>query len=320
MPGILTQADAAGLIPTIVAANFLHALKNYITFPTIILREIERETEIAQYGSTVNVGIAPTGSTVQNLVDGDSVVQQTNAPSFAQVVLNRHQVAAFNQTDIAKMLARPDLDDMQVSAKVAALADAVDSDIATRWADFTATFQGAYGSALSEDTIQAAVTEIAITRRAAGRPLYGVLSGLSGEDLKKIARFTQMNTVGPSQGGNAIQDGMLAGGGGRNAPVFRLGNIGGVMWYITQSVEVTAGAPDQHHNVVFASEGILGAFRSMPIAMPGTGVLQTNMVMDSIPIRVSMQYAAPTLSQLVVVDCLYGTAVGRATFGLELRR
>lgn len=77
------------------------------------------------------------------------------------------------------------------------------------------------------------------------------------------------------------------------------GMIYGDPVYVSNQVPTTAGTPTQTHNLYFHKEAFVLALQQAP--------------------RVQTTYWLKDLSNLVVVDWIYGTNTLRSTFGVELR-
>ena len=77
------------------------------------------------------------------------------------------------------------------------------------------------------------------------------------------------------------------------------GDIYGVPTYYTKQVPVSAGTPQQIHNILFHKEALALALQLAP--------------------RTQSQYIIEYLSNLTVVDTIYGIKTLRTDFGVEVR-
>ena len=80
----------------------------------------------------------------------------------------------------------------------------------------------------------------------------------------------------------------------------------------------TGSAPATTHNLAFAKNAIGLVTRRLPQPLPGTGAIADYAELGNFGMRVMMSYAPNTLAQQFTVDVLYGCAVLRNTFGVQI--
>src|SRR5215467_11872561 len=147
MPAI-TSANVANAIVKLVAADALPALVGNLVMGNLVNRDYE--PTLAQAGDTVNVPIAPQ-LVANNIAEGGAVQPQNPSLSNAQIVLNTHAEATFQIPDITKVLAVPDLLKLYMQPAVVALAERIESDLLSLYAQFTANSPvGVPGTAITE--------------------------------------------------------------------------------------------------------------------------------------------------------------------------
>jgi hypothetical protein len=99
------------------------------------------------------------------------------------------------------------------------------------------------------------------------------------------------------------------------------GTIGKIKdFYVLRSqfVSKTGTSPVATHNLAFAKNGIGLVVRRLPQPLPGTGAIAEYAELGSFGMRVTMSYQPNTLAQQFTVDVLYGAAVLRNNFGVQV--
>ena len=105
MTDYLDLTTEANVLPTIVAAETLGALRSNMALTSLVSRDFDNE--LAIYGQTVNVGLRGT-LTVNDKAEGSDVSVQAPTTTLKSVSLDKHKEITFGEEDIAIMLARPD--------------------------------------------------------------------------------------------------------------------------------------------------------------------------------------------------------------------
>src|ERR1700692_3109792 len=156
--GAITSSNVANAIVKLVAADALPVLVGNLVMGNLVNRDYE--PVLAQAGDTVNVPLPPT-LVANNIAEGGTVQTQNPNLGNAQIVLNTHAEATFQIPDITKVLAVPDLLKLYMQPAVVAIAERIESDILSLYAQFTSnTAVGTAGIALTEATVDAAETAL----------------------------------------------------------------------------------------------------------------------------------------------------------------
>jgi hypothetical protein len=87
----------------------------------------------------------------------------------------------------------------------------------------------------------------------------------------------------------------------------------------SQFVSKTGSSPATTQNIAFAKDAIGLCVRRLPQPLPGTGAIAEYSELGNFGMRVMMSYQPNTLAQQFTVDCLYGVAVLRNNFGVQVR-
>jgi len=301
MPAI-TSANVANAIVKLVAADALPALMGNLVMGNLVNRDFE--PTLAQAGDTVNVPIPPS-LVASNIAEGGTVQTQNPSLGNAQIVLNTHAEATFQVPDVTKVLAVPDLLKLYMQPAVVALAEKIESDLLGLYASFTAnTPVGTAGTPITEAVIDAAETALFQTKVPASEPKYLVVDAATYSQMRQITRFSEFQTAGEA-GLRALIEGTV-------------GKIKDFFVFRSQFVAKTGSAPVTTHNLAFARSAIGLVVRRLPQPLPGTGAIADYAELGNFGMRVVMSYQPNTLAQQFTVDVLYGVAVLRNSFGVQV--
>jgi hypothetical protein len=300
--GIITSANVATAIVKLVAVDALPALVTNLVMGNLVNRDYE--PTLAHSGDTVNVPI-PAVLVANNIAEGGTVQTQNPNLGNAQIVLNTHAEATFQIPDVTKVLAVPDLLKLYMQPAVVALAERIESDLLNLYSQFTANAAvGLPGVAITEAVVDQAETSLfqAMVPASAGK--YLVVDPVTYSALRQIPRFSEYYSAGEA-GLRALVDGAV-------------GKLKDFFIFRSQLVSKTGSAPVTTHNIAFARDGIGLVVRRLPQPLPGTGAIAEYAEMGNFGLRVVMSYQPNTLAQQFTVDVLYGCAVLRNTFGVQV--
>jgi len=301
MPAI-TSANVANAIVKLVAVDALPSLMGNLVMGNLVNRSFE--PTLAQAGDTVNVPIPPT-MVANNLPEGGTVITQNPAVGNAAIVLNTHAEATFQIPDVTKIIAVPDLLKLYMQPAVIALAEKIESDLLNMYSQFTSNAPvGTGGGGISEAVIDSAETALFNAKVPASQPKYLIVDGSTYSELRQITRFSEFSTAGDA-GLRALVDG-------------NVGKIKDFYVFRSQFVAKTGSGPAITHNLGFAKDAIGLVTRRLPQPLPGTGAIAEYAELGNFGMRVIMSYAPNTLAQQFTVDVLYGCAVLRNSFGIQV--
>lgn len=301
MPAI-TSANVAQAIVKLVAADALPALMGNLVMGNLVNRNYE--PVLGQAGDTVNIPIAP-AMAANNIAEAGSVTTQNPNLGNAQIVLNNHVEATFQIPDVTKVLAVPDLLRVYMEPAVVAIAEKIETDLLSLYPQFTAnTPVGTPGTALTEAVIDGAETALFQAKVPQNQQKNLVVDADGYSALRQIPRFSEFRTAGDA-GADAIISGAV-------------GRIKDFFVFRSQFVPKTGTSPVTTHNVAFARDAIGLVIRRLPQPLPGTGAIAEYAELGNFGMRVLMSYQPDTLSQQFTVDVLYGSAVIRNPFGVQV--
>jgi hypothetical protein len=298
----ITSSNVANAIVKLVAADALPALMGNLVMGNLVNRDYE--PALAQAGDTINVPIPPE-LTAHNLTEGSTVSTQNPNLDNAQIVLNTHAEATFLIPDVTKILAVPDLLKLYMQPAVVALAEKIEADLLGLYASFTAnTAVGTGGTAITEAVVDAAETGLFAAKVPANAAKFLVVDPGTYSALRQIPRFSEFNSAGEA-GLRALVDGAV--GKMKDFYIFR-----------SQFVMKTGTSPVTTHNLAFARDAIGLVVRRLPRPLPGTGAIAEYAELGNFGMRVTMSYQPNTLAQQFTVDVLYGCAILRNNFAVQV--
>ncbi len=300
--GAITSANVANAIVKLVAADALPALVGNLVMGNLVNRDYE--PVLAHAGDTVNVPIPPT-LIANNIAEGGTVQPQNPNLGNAQVVLNTHVEATFQIPDVTRVLAVPDLLKVYMEPAVIAIAERIETDLLNTYAGFTANAPvGVAGTAITESTIDLAETALFSAKVPPSEAKYLVVDPNTYSAMRQISRFSEFQTAGEA-GLRAIIDGTF-------------GKIKDFFVFRSQYVGKTGSSPLTTHNLAFTKNALGLVVRRLPQPLPGTGAIAEYAELGNFGMRVTMSYQPNTLSQQFTVDVLYGCAVLRNPFGVQV--
>jgi hypothetical protein len=301
MPSI-TSANVASAIVKLVAADALPALVGNLVMGNLVNRDYE--PTLAQAGDTVNVPIAPQ-LVANNIAEGGTVQPQNPNLGNAQIVLNTHVEATFQIPDVTKVLAVPDLLKVYMQPAVVAIAERIEGDLLNLYAGFSANAPvGTAGTPITEAVIDQAETTLFSSKVPVSEPKYLVVDSNTYSAMRQIPRFSEFDKVGDA-GLRAMVDGTF-------------GKIKDFFVFRSQYVQKTGSSPINTHNLAFCKDAIGLVIRRLPQPLPGTGAIAEYAELGNFGMRVTMSYQPNTLSQQFTVDVLYGCAVLRNNFAVQV--
>ncbi len=301
MPAI-TSANVANAIVKLVAADALPALVGNLVMGNLVNRDYE--PTLAQAGDTVNVPIAPQ-LVANNIAEGNTVQLQNPSLGNAQIVLNTHAEATFQIPDVTKVLAVPDLLRVYMQPAVVAIAENIESSLLNLYAGFTAnTPLGTAATPVTEAVLDQAETALFQAKVPSSAPKYLIVDSNTYSAMRQIPRFSEFQTAGEA-GLRAIIDGTF-------------GKIKDFFVFRSQYVQQTGTTTINTHNLAFCRDAIGLVVRRLPQPLPGTGAIAEYAELGNFGMRVTMSYQPNTLAQQFTVDVLYGCAILRNGFAVQI--
>jgi hypothetical protein len=301
MPPI-TSTNVAQAIVKLVAADALPALVGNLVMGNLVNRNYE--PVLAQAGDTINIPISP-ALEAHNIAEDGTVTPQNPDLNNAQIVLNTHIEATFQVPDVTKVLAVPDLLKVYMQPAVVALAEKIETDLLGMYAGFTANPPvGTPATAITEPVIDAAESALFKAKVPPAARKFLVVDPDAYSGIRQIERFSEYHTAGEA-GIEALVSGTV-------------GKIKDFLVFRSQFVAKTGTSTVTTHNLAFAPDALGLVIRRLPQPLPGTGAVADYAELGNFGMRVVMSYQPNTLAQQFTVDVLYGCAMLRNSFGMQV--
>jgi N4-gp56 family major capsid protein len=295
--GAITSQNLAAAVVDAVAASFLPALRNQMVMGNLVNRSFE--AQLGSEGDTVNIPIPPVLS-ANNISETGTVQPQAATPGNAQVNLNTHIETTFKIPDVVKAIANPAYLGIYMEPAVIALAEKIENDLFSLYVHFGSSV-GSTSAAVTEAVVDSAEKQLFTNKLPVGTAKVLVVHEDVYSTLRQIDRFSEVNKLGS---GEAIINGTVG----------RLKDF-----YVLRSQLANKLSGPEYHSMAFGRDAIALAMRRLPGVTPGTGAVVRYAEMATFGLRVVMSYDANTLAQQFTVDALYGAAVIRHQFGIDVK-
>ena len=222
-------------------------------------------------------------------------------------MLNTHAEATFQIPDVTKVLAVPDLLKVYMQPAVVAIAEKIESDLLNLYAGFTAnTPLGTAATPITEAMIDQAETALFQAK-------------VPSSDAE-VPDCRQQHVFGDAAD-SALQ----------RISEYRRGRACARWWTARSGRSKTSSCsvrsmcrrpglrrPVNTHNLAFCKDAIGLVVRRLPQPLPGTGAIAEYAELGNFGMRVTMSYQPNTLSQQFTVDVLYGCAILRNNFAVQI--
>lgn len=299
MSNEILSTNALLAIPKLVAADVLPAVVGNLVLGNLVNRDYE--ATLAQAGDVINVPIAP-NLVANNIAESGTVQNQNKSLGNAAITLSRHYESSFAIPDVTQVFTRPDLVRTFMQSAVIAVAEQIESDILSNYAqlNFNAS-AGSANTALTEATVDTAETSLFTAKVPGGAPKFLVVSGTAYSQLRQIGRFSELQTAALGLNGpNPILTGQIL-------------QVKGFYVFRSQYVQKVSTTTN---NLGFTRDALALVVRKLPVVPPGMGAIQTYAEYGNFGMRITMSYVPGQLEQQFTVDVLYGTGVLRNNFGV----
>lgn len=283
----MTTTTGANFIPTVWSKELIKSTEAQLVMGNRVWRF---DSDVSQYGQVIKVPNISNFAALDKLPNTQVVLQATTE-SAGTITVNAHKYVAFLEENILKIQSKYDL--MAEYSKKAsyAIVKACDTDLANNVTSFTTTAVGAYNTTLTVAAMLAAVNGLdAIDVPQQDRTWVMHPKGLA--DLRTLSDYMRYDGTGYAGG--------AASGGVGNGQAQRPNGLVGELY--NAPVYVSTQAPKSGNNtsnLYFHKEAIGLAMQKAP--------------------RVQSENRIDYLGDLTVADILYGQALLRSTFGVEVK-
>lgn len=245
------------------------------------------DADVQSYGQTLEI---PNVSAITaNLKSQNTVVTLNyNTETKTTITLNKHYESSFIVEDLVKAQSKYDLRSDYTQAAAYAIAEKVDTSIAT---DMTTVWKaasqayGAYGTALNDNLIL--TVNRYLSENKAPRSDRSIVVHPKGEaEMLAIDKYVRYDALGIGGDENSIMNG-------------KIGRIYGANVFMAQNLVYLDTATDEYNHLFFHKEAWAVAMQVKP--------------------RTQAQYKQEYLGWLITVDVLYGHTSLRSNFGFVLK-
>lgn len=296
---MVTSINVAHAITNLVAADALPAVVGSLVAGNLVNRSFEPTT--AQPGDEVPIPVPP----VIWACRSDQSSSNTQ-PADVKVLLNMHIESTFQIPDVTKVLCVPDLLRIYMQSSVNALVENIESNLLRKWKEFTANKPcGAFGTPVTESVIDHA--EIALFKAnvpLSARHTYLIVDPDTYMGLRQQPMFYESRTASEA-GLRSLVDGPI--GSCKNFFVFR-----------SNYVQKTGDQLQETHNLAFAKDALGLVMRRLEAPKPESGVIAQYAELGNFGMRIMLDYKPNTLIQQFTIDMLYGVAVLRNNFAVQV--
>lgn len=245
------------------------------------------DAEVQSSGQTLEI---PNVSSISaNLKSQNTVVTLNyNTETKTTITINKHYESSFVVEDLVKIQSAYDLRSDYTQAAAYAIAEKIDSDLAT---NMTSTWKtasqayGAYGTALN-DTLILTVNRYLSENKAPRTDRVIVVHPKGEAEMLAIDKYVRYDSLGQPADQNPTRTG-------------KIGQIYGAEVFMSQNLVYLDTATDEYNHLFFHKEAWAIAMQMQP--------------------RTQAQYKQEHLGWLVTVDVLYGHTSLRSNFGFVLK-
>lgn len=211
---------------------------------------------------------------------GVDVVPSAATESEFTLTINKHFYSAKDIEDFAKIQSAYDLRSTYTENLGYSIAKKIDTDLAALATGFSQTV-GAGGTALTDANLTRAIQYLD-DADAPESDRHFIVRPSVKRDLLQLDKFVLFQNVNKER----VNNGMI-------------GEVYGVEVAISTNISITDASPDVNNNMMFHKEALACAIQQAP--------------------RVQSDYELRGLSNLLVVDAIYGVAEYRDTFGVWVK-
>lgn len=281
----LTVTTSEKFIPEVWSSEIIRETEANLVLADKVKRY---DADVAKFGDVIHIPNLSNLS-ANNKIAGELVTTQAPTETEKTITVNLHKEASFYVEDIAKVQSRYDLMGEYTKKAGYAIAKAIDTSIAGLYSGLSQ-YVGDGSTDVTDDNIILAIQKLD-EANAPESDRYFIINPAAKADLMDIDKFVLRTGPGWDSSNSPILHGVKENG--------FWGDIYGVKVYVSTNLVTSAGTPTVVHNLLFQKEAFGLALQQKP--------------------RVQSQYKLEYLSNLVVVDAIYGVAELRDTFAVDFR-
>ena len=292
MADVLNNTTNAEFIPTIVAQMALGRFASYMNLAKTVSRNFDWTPSTV--GATLNVPVRGTVS-ANSKVAGSSFTLQNPTATSVSVTLDTHKEVTFLLDDVTAVLENQDTLVGYAEDAAIALAESVETAIASLHSSLTHTVTMDYTSDATKNTAMLNIRKFFVDQKVPKlEKKYLYADSTLINELLEVDRFARADALGK---GGVIESGALM-------------NIYGMDIFESQSIQVS-GSPVAYHNLAYTKNAFVLATRPLPSVPAGHGAIST-VVVDpdtNVGLRVVSSWDTTYGGLKITLDLLFGVAV-----------
>lgn len=292
MANVLNNTTNAKFIPTIIAQKALGRFGSYMNLAKTVSRDFEWTP--ATVGETIRV--PKRGAVVANdKVAGSEFTLQNPTATDVSVTLNKHKEVTLLIDDVTAVLENQNTLDGYAEDAGIALAEAVETEIASLHSSLTNTITFNASSSTTKDTSMLNIRKFFTDQKVPKleqRYLYADASLIN--ELLEEDKYARADAIGKA---GVIETGALM-------------NIYGLNIFESQLIQ-TSGSPVAYHNIAYTKNAFILATRPLPQVPTGFGAVST-VIQDpdtNVGVRVVSSWDTALGGMKITLDLLFGVSV-----------
>lgn len=288
---VLNNTTNAVFIPTIIAQKALQKFPSYLNLAKTVARDSDYTT--ATEGETIQV--TKRGAVVANdKTAGNTFTKQNPTGTKVDVKLDKHKEVTITIDDVTKVLENQNTQEGYAKDGAIALAEAVETALASLHPSIENTITWDRSSATAIDGVMLKIRKYFTDQKV---PLleqrYFYMDGTVFNDLLSVDKYTRYDARGQN---DAIAMGMVV-------------KTYGIECHESQVVQVT-GSPVAYHNLAYTSDAFMLASRPLPQPMGfGGNSAVINDPSIGLALRTLFWYNADLGAHQLTLDLLFGVAL-----------
>jgi hypothetical protein len=292
MADVFNNTTNAVFIPTIIANKALGRFASYMNLARTVSRDSDWTTSTE--GATIQVPKRGTLS-ANSKAAGSSVTKQNPTATNISVTLDQHFEVTFLLDDVTKVLQNQNTQDGYAEDAAIALAEKVETYLAGLHPSITNTITWNNASTATKTAQLLALRKRFVDNKVPKNDvkyLYADASLIN--DLLTEANFTQVQTIGSSQG---LLEGAIL-------------KLFGFQIFESQNIAYT-GSPGAYHNLAYTRNAMVLASRPLPMDGNGAGVVQQTIISNDVGmgLRATMGYDKDLQAMQLTLDILFGASI-----------
>ena len=238
----------------------------------------------------------------------------THFPPNRRIVLNTHAEATFQIPDVRKILAFPPLMAAYMSPAMIAIVEKIEEDLMSLYTNFTANTAVGSSGTITEAVIDSAEASLLSANVSPHDQKYLVVNAATYDAMRLLRRFEEFQTARWKTGGQGSTNGILEPNMAGECPIGANGKFKNFLVLRSHFIQKPWTTT---YNMAFHRDALGLAIRRPPSLM--TGAIAEYAETGDFGVRIVLSWDPNSLAQQLTVACLYGCAVIRDSFGIQVQ-